>query len=183
MRALSLTGAVAYDVERAKAAPADLAALCRLEHPRLVGALGYYTGDSHLAEELAQDALLKLCQHWERVRTMESPGGWLHQVAINLAKSAYRRHKIGRSAEGRSASREMPIEDRDMALVVRDAVADLPQPMREVIVLRFFLDLSVAETARVVARPEATVKVMTSRAIKRLKSSGLSECFQETQDG
>lgn len=176
-----MTGAV-DDVERVDAAPADLAALCRREHPRLVGALAYYTGDPHLAEELAQEALLKLCQHWERVRTMESPGGWLHQVAINLANSAHRRRKIARSAEGRSARRDSPADENDMALVVREAVAGLAQPMREVIVLRFFLDLSVAEVARLLERPEGTVKVMTSRAIRRLKSSGLGGCFQETDD-
>lgn len=179
MRTVTLAGTIAGDVARTDAAPADLTAMCRQEHPRLVGALGYYTGDPHVAEELAQEALLKLCQHWERVRTMDSPGGWLHQVAINLANSAHRRRKIARSAEGRSTSSDRPTHENDLALVVRHAVAGLPRPMREIIVLRFFVDLSVAEVARLLERPEGTVKVMTSRAIKRLKSSGLGECFQE----
>lgn len=178
-------GAVAEAVGRparagASAAPADLVAMCRYEHPRLVGALGYYTGDPHVAEELAQEALLKLCEHWDRVRTMDSPGGWLHQVAMNLANSAHRRRKIARLAEGRMTSPDRPSPESDVALVVRGAVAGLPRPMREIVVLRFFLDLSVAEVARLLDRPEGTVKVMTSRAIKQLKASGLGECFQET---
>lgn len=82
------SGAIAAETTRR--APADLAAFCRLEHPRLVGTLGLYTGDADLAEELAQDALLRACRDWDRVRTFAAPGAWVHRVAINLANSAFR---------------------------------------------------------------------------------------------
>ena len=53
--------------------------------------LALYVGDRGLAEELAQEALIRLCQHWPRVRRMERPGGWLTRVAMNLARSSWRR--------------------------------------------------------------------------------------------
>jgi hypothetical protein len=49
------------------------AELCRREHVRLVGLLALYTGDRAVAEDLAQEVLLRLHQHWPRVRLMGSP--------------------------------------------------------------------------------------------------------------
>lgn len=49
-----------------------------------------------VAEDLAQDALLKACGRWSKVSTMTVPGAWLHRVAINLANSYFRRRKAER---------------------------------------------------------------------------------------
>lgn len=56
--------------------PTELVAFCRREYPRILGSLRLYTGDPHLAEELAQDAFVRVCRDWERVRAMASPGAW-----------------------------------------------------------------------------------------------------------
>jgi DNA-directed RNA polymerase specialized sigma24 family protein len=82
-------------------APPELAALCQREHPRLVRALRLWCGDDALAEELAQEALLKAVVHWRRVKHMSSPGGWLFEVARNQANSSHRR----RAAERRAMER------------------------------------------------------------------------------
>ncbi|HZP15125.1 MAG TPA: sigma factor, partial [Nocardioides sp.] len=75
----------------------ELTGFCRETWPRLVGALSLMTGDRHVAEELAQEALVRVCERWDEVRAMESPLGWTHRVAFNLASSHFRR----RSAERR----------------------------------------------------------------------------------
>jgi hypothetical protein len=67
------------------------AELCRQEHVRLVGLLALYTGDRAVAEDLAQEVLLRLHQHWPRVRLMGSPHAWLSSVGMNLARSWWRR--------------------------------------------------------------------------------------------
>jgi DNA-directed RNA polymerase specialized sigma24 family protein len=72
-------------------APTDLTEFCEAEWPRLVGSLSLYTGDADLAEELAQEAVARVCRHWRRVRTMDAPAAWLHRVARNLAHSHFRR--------------------------------------------------------------------------------------------
>lgn len=83
------------------APPDDLSAFCQREHPRLVGALSLYCGDALLAQELAQEALVRVCQRWEQVHAKGSPQAWAHRVALNLAHSWYRR----RSAERRALAR------------------------------------------------------------------------------
>src|ERR671924_1290470 len=82
-------------------APPDLALFCRDEFGQLVGMLSLYCGDRDVAEELAQEAILRLCKHWKRVRNMGHRRAWLQRVGINLANSHFRR----RSAERRATSR------------------------------------------------------------------------------
>jgi len=161
----------------AAGAPADLASFCRLEHPRLVGTLGLYTGDADLAEELAQDALLKACREWERVRTFAAPGAWVHRVAINLANSSFRSRAARRRALRRLDGDRREAVDRDPAidLALRSALADLPGTMRAVLILRYFADLPVKEVASVLSCPEGTVKTLTARALTKLRNSGLAD--------
>ena len=153
--------------------PTDLAGFCRREYPRLVGALAYYTGDPYLAEELAQEALVKACRHWDRVVDFEAPGAWVHRVGINLANSRFRRRAVKRRVE-----RELrPIghhkaADPETSVALRQEVAALPADMKAVIVLRYFADQPVREVARHLGMPENTVKTLTRRAIERLRAAG-----------
>jgi RNA polymerase sigma-70 factor, ECF subfamily len=162
-------------------APAGLAEFCRREHPRLVGALAYYTADRDLAEELAQDALVQACRHWDRVALFASPGAWVHRVAINLANSRFRRRAAKRRAE-QSLDRPGHEQDPDTAAAValRAAIAGLPQAMKTAIVLRYYADLPVREVAEHLHVPENTVKTITRRAIERLRAAGLEDV--ETPD-
>ena len=164
-------------------APADLAEFCRREHPRLVGTLGLYTGDADLAEELAQDALLRACRDWEKVRHFAAPGAWVHRVAINLANSAFRSRAARRRAVRRLESQRHGTLDADGAadLALRAAVAGLPANLRAVLVLRYYADLPVREVASVLSCPEGTVKTLTSRALARLRGSGIADL--EVTDG
>lgn len=154
----------------------DLGAFCRREYPRLVGTLAYYTGDPDLAEELAQDALVQACRHWDRVHTYEAQGAWVHRVAINLANSRFRRNAAKRRAERQLRS---PSDHHDpdsaAAVALRVAVAGLPKDMRTVIVLRYFADQSVKEVAEHLRAPENTVKTLARRAIERLRAAGLAD--------
>lgn len=55
----------------------ELASFCEDEHRRLVGLLALYVGQRSTAEELAQDAFARLCEHWPRVRNMANRRAWL----------------------------------------------------------------------------------------------------------
>ncbi len=153
---------------------AELAEFCRCEWPRLVGALGFITNDGALAEELAQETMVRVCRHWRRVSTMDAPGAWTYRVALNLAHSHFRRASAGRRAQ----LRQQPVAlvtgpDAATAIAVRDAVAALPDRMRAVVVLRFYNDMPIAEVASVLGCAPGTVKSMTSRAIDVLRATGL----------
>ena len=162
----------------------ELAEFCRAEHRRLVGALSLYCGDRHLAEELAQDAIVRVIDNWNHVQRLQSPSAWAHRVAINLANSYLRRRFAERRATRRLQSR--PRADHDppdtpTAITVRAAVAALPKRERAVVVLRFFADFSVRDVSQLLAMPEGTVKTLSARALNALRAAGLND-LQEVTD-
>jgi RNA polymerase sigma-70 factor (ECF subfamily) len=157
---------------RSTVVDADLVELCDREHARLVGALALLTGDRGIAEELAQEAMIRLHQHWPRVREMQAPAGWLHGVGANLARSWWRR----RHAERRAYAKVGPVaevadvgaEPADV-LAIRRAVSILPTRQRTAVVLRHFVGLPVAEVAAQMSCAEGTVKALTSQGLDRLR--------------
>jgi RNA polymerase sigma-70 factor, ECF subfamily len=156
----------------------ELAKFCRAEWPRLVGSLGLYVGDRALAEDLAQEALVRVCTHWKQVRDADSPSAWAHRVAFNLAKAHHRRGRTWLRIRGRAVEREGRVESDDtttVGIAVRAAVAGLPDAQREALVLRYFADLSVHDVAVAMDCPENTVKTHTRRALEALRTHGLLE--------
>lgn len=154
------------------AVPDDLVAFCEVQRPRLVGMLGLHCGDPDMAEELAHDAIAKACERWPKVRRMESPEAWIYRVALNLATSYFRR----KAAEGRARTRlqalpQKPTQDpaSAWAVAVRRAVSALPPRQRTALVLRYYLDLPVSQTAQLMDCSEGTVKALTHKAVASLR--------------
>jgi RNA polymerase sigma factor (sigma-70 family) len=149
--------------------------------PKLVGALSLYCGDRWVAEEIAQETLSRL---WERSasREVESPDAWSYRVAFNLAKSWFRRRAIERRVR---PERERAVDGSDDAtvddIVMRAAIDRLPPRQRQAVVLRYFADLSVDDTATVMRCAPGTVKAHTHKALAALAGSGLDD--ERTRDG
>ena len=152
---------------------ADAAAFCRRIRPALVGTLSLYCGDAHVAEELAQDVLATVWDRWVEVRVMTAPEAWAYRVGFNLASSHYRRRAAERRARGRRELPRLAADEPDPAdaVAVRHAVAALPQRQRAVVVLRYFSDLSVADTANLLGIAPGTVKALTHQAVPKLRVS------------
>lgn len=153
--------------------PQELAAFCDREYPRLVGTLTLYCGDREVARDLAQEAMIKLVGSWKRVSRYERPGGWLHRVGLNLANSYFRRKRAEWRANGRVGGRrsQHAVEDdrADTRMAMRRAVAGLPRRQREVLVLRYFADLTTAEVADQLGITRGSVRVLTHRAVSSLR--------------
>lgn len=149
---------------------AELAAFCAERQRDLVGLLALLTGDRFVAEELAQEALARCCEHWPRVRTLARPDAWLWRVARNLAASRFRRRAAERRANAR-VGETGAVNDPDGgdAVAIRQAVAALPRRQREVLVLRWYLGSSVSETAQELSCAEGTVKSLTHKAMANLR--------------
>lgn len=156
---------------------------CSREHPRLARALTLYLGQVEIADELAQEALVRVCEQWPRVCQMRQPGAWAHRVAMNLAKSWLRRRLAERRAHQRYHARPSPARQQSSepaeAMAVRQAVAGLPQRQRQAVVLRYVADLSAAEAGEVMGIASATVRVLTSQALQRLRAAGVAEADRE----
>jgi RNA polymerase sigma-70 factor (sigma-E family) len=150
----------------------DLRAFCRRIHPRLVGALGLHCGDGRVAEELAQETLARVWERWSTVRSATSPDAWAFRVAFNLANSRFRRRAAEQRAYQRVGVPRDAVDGPDAAdsVAVRDAVVALPPRQRAVIVLRYFADLSVEDTASAMRCAPGTVKSLTSKAIDGLRA-------------
>jgi RNA polymerase sigma factor (sigma-70 family) len=167
-----------------EARPPEVVAFVRREQPRLVRAVDLLLGDRAVAEEIAQEALLRAVSRWEHVSGLASPGGWTHRVAINLATSQLRRRAVERRARGRLARGEVdPVPDTDTALAVRDALAALPPAHRRVLVLRHVLDWSTAEIADLDQVAEDTVRQRLHRARGALREQlGRDRTLEEHHD-
>lgn len=144
---------------------------CRRMRLRLVGALSLYCGDVQVAEDTAQEALARVWDRWDEVSQMDSPDGWAYRVAVNLANSWFRRARARRNRERRASQEQVrpPRDGVEDALAVRQAVAGLPRRQREALVLRYFEDLSVRETARLMGCAEGTVKALSHQAVSALR--------------
>lgn len=153
----------------------DLAMMCTAEHPRLVGMLALYCGDRDVAEDLAQEALVRLCRDWRRVRKLSMPEAWLHRVAINLAHSHYRQkaleNKVKALLRGRAADRHTPSHDVEALELLKP----LPHRQRAALLLHYYLDMTVREVAEVMDIPEGTVKTLIHRGRQRLRAETSSE--------
>jgi RNA polymerase sigma-70 factor (ECF subfamily) len=163
----------------------EFSAFCEDVHPRLVGALSLYCGELGVAEELAQEALAIAFRDWSKVRRMDDRAGWAFRVGFNLCNSYFRRRAAERRANARlqmSTNLAPAITEPEEAVAVRQSVARLPRRQRAAVVLRFLADYSVAETARVMDCPEATVKTLTRRGLATLRLQDDIKELREVRD-
>ncbi|MFC0627156.1 SigE family RNA polymerase sigma factor [Kribbella deserti] len=131
-------------------------------------------GDWGLAEDLVQDALLKLYVAWPRVASVEGAHGYARRTVVNVAIDAGRKSsKFGHTS---AEIPELP-DDRDAVgafdtrTVVMAGLRELPPKARACVVLRYFDDLSVQETAQILGISVGTVKSQTSRGLELLRST------------
>lgn len=144
----------------------ELSAMCEMEYPRLVGMLSLYCGDRDTAEDLAQEALIRLCRDWKKVRRYDAPQRWLHRVAINLAHSHYRRRTIERRVLGLVARRPSVEVHPEADIETLELLNELPPRQKSALLLHYYLDLPVREVAQVMDVPEGTAKTLIHRGIR-----------------
>ncbi|HLO30776.1 MAG TPA: RNA polymerase sigma factor [Anaerolineales bacterium] len=149
-----------------------------LAHQEAVFRLSYLLlGDPDEAEDIAQETFLRAWNHLERFDPARPLRPWLLTIASHLASN--RRRSAGRylSALTRafrnepvaSSSLEEKSTQRMEANDLWKAVKNLSMPDQQIIYLRYFLDLSVTETAQVLSVAEGTIKSRLSRALERLR--------------
>jgi len=143
-------------------------ALAELYHGcyrRLVTQLYAFTSDLTEAQDVVQEAFTRALARPRGLTDVDSPEAWLRTVAINVVRRRWRRRKILDTI----LLRDRPVQQLVQAAPtpertdLRDAIAALPRPYREVIVLHYLADLGVDEVAELLAIPVGTVKSRLSR--------------------
>ena len=160
-------------VDRGKRAAAEggMEALYRV-HAAEALRLGYLlTGDRALAEDLVQDAFVKVLGRFHDLRNRDAFWWYLRRTIVNLSTSHFRRRRVERTWLARQRPEQVAPASDDLVERerLRAALMRLRPEQRAAIVLRFYEDLSEADTAEALGMPLGTVKSTVSRAIERLR--------------
>jgi RNA polymerase sigma-70 factor (sigma-E family) len=130
-------------------------------------------GDAHLADDIVQSTAVALYLHWRRVRAADNVDGYVHRMLVRkhldtkrLAWSRVLLLDHAPERPGDPSVAESTVEDRD---AMAAALARLPVGQRTVLVLRYYADLTVEDTAAVLGCSTGNVKSQASRGLVALR--------------
>ncbi|MEU2775646.1 SigE family RNA polymerase sigma factor [Streptomyces sp. NPDC007162] len=126
-------------------------------------------GDTHLAEDLVQEALGRIYVRWGRVSRVGNPAGYAQTVLTRTFLAHRRRFSSRERARDSLPERADAGSDPSLRLTLLDALARLPAKDRAVVVLRYWEDRSIHETADVLNVSSAAVRTRCVRALARLR--------------
>ncbi|WP_354640419.1 SigE family RNA polymerase sigma factor [Kitasatospora camelliae] len=128
-------------------------------------------GDWHLAEDLTQTALARIYASWNRVRQADNPEAYAHTVLVRAYLSHRRlRRSTEQPALGELPEETAPGEDPTLRVALLAALARLAPKDRAVLVLRYWEDRSVEQTAAALQLSAGTVRARSLRALGRLRA-------------
>jgi RNA polymerase sigma-70 factor (ECF subfamily) len=140
-------------------------------HDRLYRALYFVTGSSHDAEDLMQDAFLKLWERWDSIETIADPTAYLFRLAFNGFRMRARRARIAaRNLLPLPAPRD-DFEDIDLEQDVRRLLRGLPTRQRAALVLTDVFGYSSAQASRILGIRPTSVRVLASRGRAALRGA------------
>jgi RNA polymerase sigma-70 factor (sigma-E family) len=167
----TLTGAGVTMRDRTRARDEEFSAYMAARQPSLMRTAYLLTGDRHAAEDLVQTSLAKLYLAWDRVHDRESVDGYVRRILVNennsIWRRAWKRREVATDRLPEAPTSDTYDEGRGSALW--DVVQTLPKKARAVVVLRYYEELTEAETADLLGISVGTVKSQTSRALATLR--------------
>ncbi|HEX7354550.1 MAG TPA: SigE family RNA polymerase sigma factor [Mycobacteriales bacterium] len=156
----------------------ELRDLYEASYRRLVAQVGALTRDVPEAEDVVQDAFSRAVGRWNKISRYDDPERWVRTVAMNLARSRWRRARRGSQLTRTAAVTDLPPRQPspDRVAVVA-AMRKLPAAQRDAIALHHLADLPVDEVARQLGVPAGTVKARLSRG-----RAALAVALDDTQE-
>lgn len=134
---------------------------------RVARALALTLGDGDLAADAVDEAMARAYQRWATVGRYDNPGGWVYRVALNWATSVLRRRRRQPTPPTERGPMDVPTAGEPDVLA---ALGELDVRQRAVVVCRFYLGLSEAETADALGTRPGTVKSRLHRALHHLQT-------------
>jgi RNA polymerase sigma factor (sigma-70 family) len=150
------------------AAPFTFEDLFAEQHERLYRALYLIVGNSHEAEELMQDAFLRVLERWDRI---VDPAGYLYRCALNATSSRFRRLTVAAKRTLTPGEPEDPFAAADLRDEMVRALRALPERQRAALVLLDLLDYRSEDAAGSMGVTPATVRSLASHGRAAMKLS------------
>jgi RNA polymerase sigma factor (sigma-70 family) len=149
----------------------DFESFFRAEHDRLYQAVYLLCGDRAEADDVAQESLLRAYERWDRVRSMDSPQGYVYRTALNLLRS----HRRKLAVRARRVFAQVPAEDPGGPVAathdIHRALAGLPRGQREALILVEWLGMGSDEAGRVLNIDASSVRGRLHRGRESLRRS------------
>ena len=156
-------------------ADALVAALFRQEAQRLVALARFFTDDRTAAEDLVQEAFIRLARNAHRIRDHEKAAAYLRSIVVNLARDHNRRGLVSLRHRPPAVRDEPSAEEtasrQESRREVVDALRTLPHRQRECLALRYYLELSVEEIADAIGVSANSVKTHLKRGLRSLAAT------------
>ena len=155
----------------AEAAATSFEDFFQQEKAGLYRVLFIVTRNRHEAEELTQDAFVRILERWDRVATMDDPRAYLYRTAMNAFRTGYRRAVLATKRTLRVSPPDDAIAEVDARDAAMRALATLSPRQRAAVVLTDLLDFPSKEAARMLGIRASTVRMHVSRAHAALKET------------
>ncbi|MFF1651674.1 SigE family RNA polymerase sigma factor [Streptomyces sp. NPDC058240] len=127
-------------------------------------------GDTHLAEDLVQETLSRVYVHWKRVARADSPAAYAQTVLVRTSLTLRRRRSTGERPIGNMPDNAAAGPDAALRLTLLDALGQLPPRDRAVLLLRYWEDRSIEETAQMLKLSSSAVRSQGTRALNRVRA-------------
>ncbi|MFB7612690.1 MULTISPECIES: SigE family RNA polymerase sigma factor [unclassified Kitasatospora] len=151
-------------------APAGYLEFAHAAGGRLFRTACLLTGDWHQAEDLVQETLAKMYRSWRKINHDRPPVAYAHTVLVRTYLAQRRRLSFWERVSDRlDDTAEARADQADLRLTLLDGLARLSAADRAVLVLRYWEDRSVEETAQILKIPPTTVRTRSLRALRRLR--------------
>jgi RNA polymerase sigma-70 factor, ECF subfamily len=147
-------------------------------YEQVLRAMFMLTDDRSLAEDVAQEAFVRVFERWDKVATGPNPAGYVYRTALNLYRGRLRRLRL---ASRRVLSPATPdslalVDERD---ALRRALQELPRSQREALILVFLVGMTHKEAGRILRVEPGTVRVRISRGLHALRSQDKATLHRE----
>jgi RNA polymerase sigma-70 factor (ECF subfamily) len=137
--------------------------------------LFHLVGRDELVADLCQEVFLRVYEHRDRYRETGAFSAWIYRIALNVARDAQRRSRketVGlgdREAAASGPSPEDACAQAECGRLIARSIAELPEPLRLVLVLRHYDEMSFEDMARLLGAPASTLKSRFRAALERLR--------------
>ena len=152
--------------------------LIELHHSAIFGTAYLMTHDRGMAEDVVQESLIKMWKHIPSLRQQSSFKPWLIRIVVNEVKQQFRKKRAPVVPLDEALDIPDEVEDIETKTIRQEEQEDLmktlnkmPAEQREILILRYFSDLTVPEIAAVTGQHEGTIKSRLSRTLEHLREA------------